>query len=112
MKVSYRTTKLRKQCANAKSRQKAFGTERARRLARRLTALEAADNLGDLKNTPGRLHALTGDRAGQLSLDLDGPFRLILEPVTDQDEAFNCADTATWHRINHVRVVGIEDTHE
>lgn len=112
MEIDFSSKKLAKQCDTEKSRTKAFGQERAKRLGRRLTALVGATNLGDLKDVPGRLHALRGDRAGQLSFDLDGPHRLIFEPVTNPDNPVNCADPAEWSKITHIRLLGIEDTHE
>lgn len=40
----------------------------------------AAPTLADLRGAPGRLHPLTGDRAGQYALDLRGATRLTFEP--------------------------------
>jgi len=57
-----------------------YGKERAMKLSQRLAALRAAETAADLAMMPGRFHQLTGDRKGQLSLDLDGPYRLIFEP--------------------------------
>lgn len=45
--------------------------------------LVAALTLEEFRNLPGRCHELHSDRAGQLSLDLDGPYRLIFEPADD-----------------------------
>lgn len=39
--------------------------------------LDAANDLDDLKNPPGnRLHALTGDRAGQHSISINMKWRI------------------------------------
>jgi len=110
VRLEFRTTKLEKQCASERSRKKAFGDERGRRLGRRLSALLAASTLEDLRSAPGRLHELKGDRAGQYSIDLDGPYRLILEAVGD-DETSAPGNTA-WSQITTVRIHSIEDTHE
>jgi plasmid maintenance system killer protein len=103
LELVFDTNKLAKQCSTAKERTKAFGTERAKRLGRRLSTLQGAVCLEDLRNTAGRLHVLKGDRAGQLSLDLDGPYRLIFESPVGQND---------WSKVTVVRVLGIEDTHE
>ena len=111
MKLEYSSTKLEKQCATDRSRQRAFGPDRASRLRKRLSSLVAASNLEELRNMPGRLHELTGDRAGQFSMDLDHPYRLILEPVIDPDARNDHAEGFVWSKLTHVRVLSIEDTH-
>ena len=59
------------------------GTERrlppdiARRAVRKLSALDAATTLDDLRVPPGnRLHALEGDRAGQHSVSINDKWRV------------------------------------
>ena len=111
MKLGFLTGKLAKQCESQKSRRRAFGDERGKRLGRRLSALLAASNLEDLRGTPGRLHELKGDRAGQFSLDLDGPYRLIFEPVLSKEERPGPSGGLSWSRITHIRIRSIEDTH-
>ena len=55
-----------------------YGPERAKQLRKRLAQLRAAEVLADMRRLPGaRCHALRGDRKGRLSVDLDGPYRLI-----------------------------------
>lgn len=47
------------------------------RAMRRLTLLDAATTLDDLASLPGnRLHALTGDRAGQHSISINDQWRI------------------------------------
>ena len=111
MKLGFSTGKLAKQCETRRSRKRAFGDERGKRLGKRLSALQAASNLEDLRGTPGRLHELKGDRAGQLSLDLDGPYRLIFEPVLGKEENPGPSGGLSWSQVTHVRILSIEDTH-
>jgi proteic killer suppression protein len=58
-----------------------------------------------------RCHELTGDRAGQLSIDLDHPYRLIFspnhDPIPERD-----AGGLDWSRVNAIRILEIADTHE
>jgi hypothetical protein len=53
---------------------------------------------------------LTGKRKGVLSVDLDGPYRLIIQPMNiplpQQPEG-----GLDWHRITAIKILGIEDTH-
>lgn len=111
MKLGFSTSKLEKQCETRGSRRRAFGDERGKRLGRRLSALVAAACLEDLRGAPGRLHELKGDRAGQFSLDLDGPYRLIFEPVLSGDENPGPSGGLSWSQVTHVRILSIEDTH-
>src|ERR1700746_1233552 len=55
--------------------------QRAKLIRGRLDDLKAASNLQIMRLLPGRCHELTGDRKGQLSVDLDGPYRLIFKPA-------------------------------
>src|SRR5258707_546532 len=57
------------------------GAQRARLIRRRLDDLRAAANLQVMRTLPGRCHELKGDRRRQLSVDLDGPYRLIFRPA-------------------------------
>ena len=109
MKLEFQSQKMEKQCETDRSRNKAFGAQRAKLLKKRLSTLVAATNLEELRNAPGRLHPLKGDRAGQLSLDLDGPYRLIFEPVTSAEPS---EGSTPWCQIAHVRIISIEDTHD
>jgi proteic killer suppression protein len=43
------------------------------------------ETLADMRTMPGRRHELHGDRAGELSLDLDHPYRLLFRPMADPD---------------------------
>lgn len=89
---------------------RAFGEQRSKVLGRRLDQLRAAPHLGDFRQLPGRCHELKGARKGQLSIDLDGPYRLIFE------HAHNPAPTRAdggldWDGVTAIRILGVEDTH-
>lgn len=75
------------------------------------TSLVAASNLEVLRNAPGRFHELRADRPGQFAADLDGPYRLIFEPVLSAEEKVAHADGFVWSKITHVSIVAIEDYH-
>ncbi len=64
----------------------------------------------ELRHLPGRCHELIGNRAGQLSLDLDHPYRLIFEPA---DEPIPQKDDGglDWTMVTSVVIIGVEDTH-
>ena len=84
---------------------------RAKLIRRRLDDLRAAPTLEVMRNLPGRCHELKGDRKGQLSLDLDGPYRLIL--MSAQDPMPTKTDGGLdWARVTVIAVLEVSDTHE
>lgn len=83
---------------------------RAKLIRRRLDDLRAAPNLHAMRNLPGRCHELKGVRAGQLSLDLDGPYRLILRPAHNETPV-KADGGLDWGRVTTILVIEVEDTH-
>ena len=87
-----------------------LGAVGAKRLRQRLDDLRAAPSLDVMRSLPGRCHELTGDRKGQLSLDLEHPLRLIFEsantPVARKNDG-----GLDWAATTAVRILGVEDTH-
>ena len=69
-------------CSSERAAARRWG-ENAPLLLTRLAMLVAAERLGDLVGAPGKLHALTGNRAGQFALSLRGPHRLIFAIADD-----------------------------
>lgn len=107
MNVVFKKAKFQKECNNIKLLQKQHGTNRAKIIGRRLDDLRAAKNLETMQKLPGRCHELKGNRKGQMSIDLDGPYRLIFEPIINPG-----ADQDDWSEITCIKVLGVEDTHE
>jgi plasmid maintenance system killer protein len=111
--ILFKTKKLAKLCNSEKNLKRKCGQERAKIVRKRLSALDAADNLGVFQGQPGlgRCHELGRDRKGQLSLDLDGPYRLIIEPA-DNPAPINSSGGLDWNKVTAVRVLEITDTHD
>ncbi len=111
MLLSYKNSKLEKEFCDIKLLKRRWGEEQAKLIARRLEQLKAADNLEVLRTLPQlRAHELKGNRAGQISLDVRHPYRLLIEP--DQEEIPREQDGGLdWQKITQVRVLGVEDTH-
>ena len=112
MEIYFQTTKLRKQLTTAKEMVATHGRRRARLLQRRLSEIEASPNLYVLSRLPGpRLHPLKGNRRGQMSVDLDHPYRLLFVP--DHDPVPELPSGGTDLRaITKVMIIEIADTHE
>ena len=110
MDIQFQSRKFQRECAEQKKLVKKHGSVRARKIRQRLDDLFAAVVLEDTRKLPGRCHELKGDRAGQLSMDLDHPYRLIFEPANDpiprkEDGGLD------WMKISAIVIIGVEDTH-
>lgn len=110
MEIQFQSRRFEKECNEQKRLIRKHGPIRAKRIRQRLDDLHAADVLEDMTNAPGNCHELTGDRSGQISLDLDHPYRLIFEPANNpvprkEDGGLDRA------RITAVIIIGVEDTH-
>lgn len=98
-------------CNDDKLLRRRQGDLRAKKIRLRLDDLRAASTLNDMKSLPGRCHELKGDRHGQLSLDLDHPWRLIFVPA-DEPPATKPDGGMDWANVRAVMILGIEDTHD
>lgn len=111
MDVFFEKSKLRKSCQSSKELQRAYGKDNGRRIGTRLAQLAAAPRLADLRRpAPGRCHELTADRAGQLSLDVKDPLRLIFRPEPFPGPTLPDGGL-DWSRVEAVVVIEIADTH-
>ena len=110
MKISFKQRKLRDLTNNDRVMKRARGALRAKKLRLRLTQLEVATTLEDVRHLAGRYHALTGDRKGQWSCDLDHPYRLILSP-SELPIPVNGDGQFIWSEIRSVVVIEIVDYH-
>ena len=111
MIVKFQNPKFQKECNNTRKLQKRQGDRRAKKIRQRLDDLKAAETLETMKSLPGRCHELRGDHSGQLSLDLDHPWRLIFAP-DDDPPSLKDDDGIDWKNVKTVKIIGIEDTHE
>jgi proteic killer suppression protein len=111
MLVSYKNKKLEKEFCDIKLLKRRWGEEQASLIARRLEQLKAADNLEILRTLPQlRAHELKGNRAGQISLDVKHPYRVLIE--SDHEEIPRKQDGGLdWQKITKVKVLEVEDTH-
>jgi len=63
-----------------------------------------------MRGLPGRCHELVGKRKGALSIDLDGPYRLLFEPAVDSPPQLDDGGL-DWDAVVAIRILGLEDTH-
>lgn len=82
-----------------------------RKLQQRLMELNAAPCLADIsKVPPPRCHHLSGDRDGQLSVDLEHPYRLLFIPANDPIPLTQHGGL-DWTKVTEIEIVEIIDTH-
>jgi plasmid maintenance system killer protein len=108
MRVSLCDADLAETFRNVRELRKKHEPVRAKKTQQWLKDLEEADTLATMRSAPGRCHELHGDRAGQLSLDLDHPYRLLFRPAGDPDPALDGG--LDWSAVRAIVVIGIEDT--
>ena len=111
MEVTFGQQRLAKQFNSAQAIFRAFGPEAGKQIQRRLVQLEGAMCLDDLRNAPGHCHELIGNKSGQLSIDLHGPYRLIFVPTADPAPA-KADGGLNWSEVNAVIIIEILNTHE
>ena len=110
MDVLFSTTKMAKTCNSSQERIREFGPERAKKVGLRLDQMRVAQSLQLFKTVHPRCHSLTGNRDGQWSADLDGPYRLIFE-VADDPIPLDANGNIDLAEVRKVRIIQIADTH-
>ena len=113
MDISFKNTKLMKEFNEEKRLKKAYGELQAKKIKIRLKALRAASTLYDFwppYKGPERCHELTGERKGQLSIDLEHPYRLIFVP-NHTPVPLKPDGGLDWKKVTEIMITGIEDTH-
>jgi proteic killer suppression protein len=115
LNISFRNGKLEKEINEGVRLDRVHGALRAQKIRLRMAVLRAAANLMVFwppKSGPDRCHELTGGkRKGQLSVDLDHPYRLIFIP--DHDPIPVREDGGLdWSQVTAIKIMGIENTHE
>ncbi|RFM27044.1 type II toxin-antitoxin system RelE/ParE family toxin [Deminuibacter soli] len=111
MKITFGDKKLEKLANDDRKRIQALGKLRAEILRRRLSQLEDAATLEEVRHLPGNYHELKGDRKGQWACDLDQPYRLIFTPHADPIPT-NEAGQYVWLAITGVAVIEIINYHK
>jgi len=112
MEITFRSKKLEKALTMTRDMVALHGERRAKLIQQRLAEIEAAPTLAMLRLLPRpRCHELKGNRRGQLSVDLDHPYRLLFVP--DHDPVTQAASGGMdWASVTRVCIQEIADTHE
>ncbi len=110
MRIDFATSRLGRTLNSDKDLVRKYGAKGARRIQTRLAQLDAVDTLEDMRDLPGRCHELTGDRRGQIAIDIDHPRRLVLLP-SDNPPARKPDGGIDWSSVRAITIVEIDDYH-
>ena len=112
MDIIFKNRKLERICNDYKQLQKAYGDQQARKIRQRLDELHAADVLADISHLPPqRRHQLSGDRQGQVSVDVIYPYRLLFS-VANNPFPLKADGGLDVSKVTIILILGVEDTHE
>ena len=111
MIISFRNRKLEKDLSDEKALIRRYGAGQAKKIQQRLFELQAAENLDTLRTLPQvRAHELSGNQAGQISLDIKHPYRLLITPDYEAPPRKNDGGL-DWKKITKIKILKVEDTH-
>lgn len=113
MDITFATKKLEKELNEEKAMARAHGTIRSKRLKILMTIMRAAPNLATFAppmSLPHRCHELTGNLKGQLSVDLDHPYRLLFTP-SHEPIPLRKEGGLDWISVTAIKISKVEDTH-
>lgn len=112
MEILFQNNRLCKEFNSDKLLVQRYGKLQAKLIQRRLVEIRAANALEDLRALPQvRCHELKGNRAGQISVDVQHPQRLLFEcgnnPVPRKPDG-----GLDWKQVTVIVIIGVEDTHD
>jgi plasmid maintenance system killer protein len=111
VEISYKTRKLEKQLTDPFELVKSFGLL-AKKIKMRLKNLSDADNLGVLRSLPATgCHELSGNRQGQLAVNISVNYRLVFEPA-NEPVPFKADGGLNWNAVTKIRIIEIVDYHK
>lgn len=111
MEIWFKKVGIQKICSQKAVAKKRLGAKTAMKLQQRMMELKAAETLTDISRLPpARCHELKGNRKGQLSVDLEHPYRLLFVPA-DNPIPKKEDGGLDWDQITEIEIIGIVDTH-
>ena len=111
MDISFESAGAEKDYNDFQRLKRLHNLARAKLIRRRLDDLRAAPVLEVMRKLPGRCHELKSNRVNQLSIDLDGPYRLIFRPT--HNPVPRKADSGLdWNKVTAITIMEVVDTHD
>jgi plasmid maintenance system killer protein len=112
MDIVFKNHKIEKEFNDERALRRNRGDRQAELIMQRMTELKAAAKLEDMRHIPGpRCHELKGNLKGQLSVDLNHPYRLLFVPNHEPVPQL-AAGGLDWTKVTQIRILGVQDTHE
>ncbi len=107
MELTFATKELRDLCLSDYLARQEYGDAFAEKLKARLADLSAVSVASDLFMLPGKPRELTGDREGQMVLNLIDEHDLIFQSGHTQKRVLESGNV-DWARIRRVQLLGVE----
>jgi proteic killer suppression protein len=111
VKIIFADRTLEKLVNDDRKMQRKLGEVRAKLLRRRLTQLQDATTLEEVRYLPGNYHELNQDRKGQWGCDLDQPYRLVFTAI-DRPIPTGEGGQYIWLEITGIEVIEIINYHK
>ena len=111
MDIAFASEQIQTLCNNNAVAKRLYGQRSAKKLLIRLEDLASATILEDVRHAAGHCHELDYDRAGQLSMSLDGGHRLVFTPAHDPLPR-NANGSLNWSAVTAIVVLEIIDYHK
>ena len=109
MDIFFETDRLARLMFSDQGLKRRYGDITARKIRTRLSQIEAADTLEDIRAMPGRCRELKHDRRGQLAIDVHGGLRLVFEPLPPVPRREDGG--LDWSSVEAVVVLEVVDYH-
>ncbi len=98
MDITYKDSRIKKVCTNARFAEKTYGREMANKIHMRIDQIDASDTVEMMiLSHIGRCHPLTQNRKGQYAMDLVQPYRLVFEKKGDEVQIANILEIVDYH---------------
>lgn len=112
MDILFHGRKMQRDCSCLRDAVKGWGDEGGRLIMLRLDQLRAAETLEVMKSLPrARCHEMTGDRQGQLSVDLKHPYRLFFKPAMGPVPQKGDGGL-DWSGVTAIMILEVDDPHD
>ena len=98
MDITYKNSKIKKICTDAKTAERTYGRDMADKIHQRIDEIDASDTVEMMVHFHiGRCHPLVHNRKGQYAMDLVHPYRLVFEKKGDEIQIANILEIVDYH---------------
>lgn len=110
MEIEFKTAKLKKTCESYDLARKMWGEKRARAIIKRINELQSAECISDLNHAPPtRCHLLEPRNRGIYAVDVEHPFRLVFQAISEYGEPVGNIDPS---QVSCVKILEVTNYHD